>query len=74
MLAETKDHADWELITKVAEKSAGVQIKALKEAADEVEDQEDEHLYHSKRMVSRTLAGVTRNEGRITAARGTHAR
>jgi rubrerythrin len=48
VLAETKDHANWELISKVAEKSTGSQKKVLKAAADEVEDQEDEHLYHSK--------------------------
>ena len=48
VLAETKDHADWELISKIAEKSSGNQKKVLKAAADEVEDQEDEHLYHSK--------------------------
>jgi rubrerythrin len=48
VLAETKDHADWELISKIAEKSTGNQKKVLKAAADEVEDQEDEHLYHSK--------------------------
>jgi rubrerythrin len=48
VLAETKDHANWELITKVAEKSTGRQQKVLRDAADEVEDQEDEHLYHSK--------------------------
>jgi rubrerythrin len=48
VLAETKDHADWELISKVAEKSKGSQKKVLAAAAEEVEDQEDEHLYHSK--------------------------
>jgi rubrerythrin len=48
VLAETKDHANWELIMKVAEKSTGEQKKVLQAAADEVEDQEDEHLYHSK--------------------------
>jgi len=48
VLAETKDHADWELITKAAEKSTGQQKKTLQAAADEVEEQEDEHLYHSK--------------------------
>jgi rubrerythrin len=48
VLAETKDHADWELISKVAEKSTGKQKAALQAAADEVEEQEDEHLYHSK--------------------------
>src|ERR1700728_4554550 len=48
VLAETKDHADWELITKCAEKATGKQKKTLTAAADEVEDQEDEHLYHTK--------------------------
>jgi rubrerythrin len=48
VLAETKDHADWELISKIAEKSAGKQKATLRAAADEVEEQEDEHLYHSK--------------------------
>jgi hypothetical protein len=33
VLAETKDHLDWELIGK---------------CADEVEDEEDEHLYHTR--------------------------
>jgi rubrerythrin len=48
VLAETKDHADWELIAKCAEKSSGDQKSVLQEAAEEVEEQEDEHLYHSK--------------------------
>ena len=48
VLAETKDHANWELIGKCAKKLKGPQAKALTEAYDEVEDQEDEHLYHSK--------------------------
>jgi rubrerythrin len=48
VLAETKDHADWELLTKCAEKSTGKQQSALQVACDEVEEQEDEHLYHSK--------------------------
>ena len=48
VLAETKDHADWELLGKCAEQLKGSQQKALAEACDIVEDQEDEHLYHSK--------------------------
>lgn len=48
VIAETKDHADWELLGKCAENLSGEQKKALKQASDEVEDQEDEHLYHSK--------------------------
>ena len=46
--AETKDHADWELIGKCAEQLTGRQQQALKAAYDAIEDQEDEHLYHSK--------------------------
>jgi len=45
--AETKDHLNWELIGQAVEKLSGAQKKALKEAYEEVEDQEDEHLYHS---------------------------
>jgi rubrerythrin len=48
VLAETKDHADWELITKCAEHATGRVKQVLEEAAEQVEDQEDEHLYHSK--------------------------
>lgn len=48
VLAETKDHLDWELIGLCAEKATGVRAKALRAAYEEVEDQEDEHLYHTK--------------------------
>ena len=47
-LAETKDHADWELLSKCAENLPGDQGAALREACEEVEEQEDEHLYHTK--------------------------
>lgn len=46
--AETTDHFNWQLIGEVAEKLTGAQGKALKEAYREVEDEEDEHLYHSR--------------------------
>jgi rubrerythrin len=46
--AETKDHANWELIGLLSEKVKGAEGKALKEAYEEVEEQEDEHLYHTK--------------------------
>ena len=45
--AETKDHQNWELIGQFAKKAKGPEAKALKEAHDQVEDEEDEHLYHS---------------------------
>jgi hypothetical protein len=48
MLAETKDHADWELIGECVEGFDGEVAAALKAAYDEVEDEEDEHLYHTQ--------------------------
>jgi rubrerythrin len=48
VLAETKDHADWELIGQCAKTLSGDAATALQSAFDEVEDQEDEHLYHTK--------------------------
>jgi len=48
VIAETKDHANWELLSACAEQLKGAQRQALEEACDIVEDQEDEHLYHSK--------------------------
>ena len=48
VLAETKDHLDWELIGKCADKLDGTEAKALRDAYEEVEDQEDEHVYHSR--------------------------
>jgi len=47
VLAETKDHLNWELIGEVAKKFTGDQAKTFKEAQDEVEQEEDEHLYHT---------------------------
>jgi rubrerythrin len=47
-LAETKDHSNWELMSQLAKKTKGKEAQALKAACEEVEEQEDEHLYHSK--------------------------
>jgi hypothetical protein len=47
-MAELVDHSNWELIGEVSKKMDGPEGKALKEAYAEVEDQEDEHYYHSK--------------------------
>jgi len=47
VLAETKDHLNWELIGSVAEDAGGKKAEALQAAHDEVEDEEDEHLYHT---------------------------
>jgi rubrerythrin len=45
--AEHKDHSNWELMRMCAEKLKGEERKALSEACDEVEEEEDEHLYHT---------------------------
>ena len=46
--AETKDHLNWSLLTTYAEEADADEAAALTKACEEVEDQEDEHLYHSK--------------------------
>ena len=48
VLAETKDHLNWELLGECATKLKGDEAKALKTAHKEVEEQEDEHLYHTQ--------------------------
>ena len=45
--AETKDHLNWELLGEAAKKLKGEEAKALKAAYEEVEEEEDEHLYHT---------------------------
>jgi hypothetical protein len=47
VLAETKDHLNWELIGEAAKALKGDEGKALRAAHEEVEDEEDEHLYHT---------------------------
>jgi rubrerythrin len=48
VFAETKDHMNWELLSKFAQKAQGAEKEALAAACQQVEDQEDEHIYHSK--------------------------
>lgn len=46
-LAETKDHLNWELIGEIAKNSTDETSQVLKQAHDQVESEEDEHLYHT---------------------------
>jgi len=46
--AETKDHLNWELIGELAASSDSEAAELLQDAYDEVEDEEDEHLYHTQ--------------------------
>lgn len=47
VLAETKDHQNWELIGLVADKLSGSDAATLKKAYEAVEKDEDHHLYHT---------------------------
>jgi len=48
VLAETKDHADWQLLGKCARALQGHGGDELRRAYSAVEDEEDEHLYHTR--------------------------
>lgn len=48
VLAETKDHANWQLLGECAKALTGAEAEALTAAYQQVEDEEDEHLYHTK--------------------------
>lgn len=50
VLAETKDHQNWELMEQCAKKASNKDkvASAIQQAVEEVEDHEDEHLYHTK--------------------------
>jgi rubrerythrin len=45
--AETKDHQNWELMRMASQKLSGEERAVLSRACEEVEDEEDEHLYHT---------------------------
>lgn len=40
-------HLNWELLGECAKKAKGDTAKILKQAHEEVEEEEDEHLYHT---------------------------
>jgi len=46
--AEIKDHANWELIGEIASELKGPRAQVLQAAYEQVEEEEDEHLYHTQ--------------------------
>lgn len=52
LLAETKDHADWQLLAQIANTAPAEVQSVLKGAVDEVEEQEDEHLEWARQTLS----------------------
>jgi hypothetical protein len=47
VLAETKDHLNWELMGSVAKEGDREAMADLRAAHEEIEEEEDEHLYHT---------------------------
>jgi len=53
LLAETKDHADWELLSRLVDQAGDSETaSALSEAVQQVEAQEDEHLTWAREMLA----------------------
>jgi rubrerythrin len=48
VLAETKDHLDWELIGSAAQTLKAAEARVLQDAYEEVEDQEYEHFHRTR--------------------------
>jgi rubrerythrin len=46
--AEIKDHANWEMIGEIAWELKGPRAQVLQAAYEQVEEEEDEHLYHTQ--------------------------
>jgi rubrerythrin len=63
VIAETKDHTDWELLGHIAHRSEDSELsQLLKPAVREVESQEDEHLsFSQKKLGELALKSLERN-------------
>jgi len=63
VLAETKDHADWELLGKIARQTTDARLRdVLAPAAKNVEQEEDEHLnWTRKKLGELQMAALSQN-------------
>jgi rubrerythrin len=62
MLAERKCHANWELLGKLAEQSGDPgAARAMREAVERVEDQEDEHVAWAEQTWQQAILGQLRS-------------
>ncbi len=53
VIAETKDHADWQLLSHIAQRSSDAMLRdILKPAVAEVEPEEDDHLSWTKEQMA----------------------
>lgn len=63
VLAETKDHSDWELLGKIARQSQDEQLRnLLKPAVDEVEPEEDDHVTWAKTEMAKLAFKTAENK------------
>ena len=69
VLAESKDHLNWQLIGEAANKTKGKVAEALTTAHEEVEDEEDEHLYHTTGWCARALDRISGHGSGVAATR-----
>jgi len=60
VIAETKDHADWQVLSHIARRSSDSRIREiLKPAVGEVEPEEDKHLsWTNEQMAQMSLASL----------------
>jgi rubrerythrin len=63
VLAETKDHADWELLGKIVRQTTDARLRdVLASAAKNVEQEEDEHLnWTRKKLGELQMAALSQN-------------
>jgi uncharacterized protein DUF6496/uncharacterized protein DUF2188 len=54
ILAETKDHADWELLGKIVRQTDDSKVRdVLKPVVSEIEPEEDQHLHWTQEQLRR---------------------
>src|SRR5258708_1265608 len=72
VLAETKDHADWELLGKIARQTTDNQLReVLAPASKSVEQEEDEHLnWTRKKLGDLQMAALNQNRKPDAAGNG----
>ena len=69
LLAETKDHANWHLLSQLAEQASDEMKQAMQAAVDEVEEQEDEHLEWARETLSKLCLQMINQKAAPSAQR-----
>jgi hypothetical protein len=59
VIAETKDHADWQLLGHLGRRSNDSRLRdVLKPAVDEVEPEEDQHFWTAEQMARLAMTNL----------------